>query len=50
MHAKLEIRNAHARRTYRLMDNDHDGVVSAAGTHSQTPAIELNFRRLVMCT
>ena len=29
LHAKLEVRNAYARRTFRIMDNDHDGVVNA---------------------
>lgn len=29
LHAKLELRNSQARRTFRVMENDHDGVINA---------------------
>lgn len=29
LHSKMEVRNSHARRTFRVMENDHDGVINA---------------------
>jgi hypothetical protein len=29
LHAKLELRSSQARRTFRVMENDHDGVINA---------------------